>query len=201
MNIRDRIIVAAAELFSIYGIKNMTMDSLASHLGISKRTIYEVFADKDDLLIGVLKWMAEKQKHLVTRVLSESENSIVAIFRLLEINRDHFQNMSPAFQSDLKKYPYEVLIKKLDSSEMPDLQSNIQIIEQGITEKYFRKEINSDLVNRCLFSLGRSIMDNNLYPFELFPRSEVVKNVIINYLRGISTPKGLAMINQLEVEL
>ena len=79
MDNKERIIEGAAELFRIYGIKSVTMDSLATHLGMSKRTIYEIFADKDELLIGVLKFMAEKQKELVKRVLDESENAIVAI--------------------------------------------------------------------------------------------------------------------------
>ena len=198
MDNKERIIEGAAELFRIYGIKSVTMDSLAAHLGMSKRTIYEIFADKDELLIGVLNWMAEKQKELVKRVLNESENAIVAIFKLLEINRDHFQQMSPAFQADLKKFHHEVLMKKADKCEMPDYSNNLEVIEKGIKEKLFRKEINADLVNRCMFFMARSIMDNDLYPFEQFTRRDVIGNVLINYLRGISTPAGLDLINKLE---
>ncbi len=200
MDIRNRIIEGAAELFKTYGIKSVTMDSLASHLGISKRTIYEVFSDKDELLIGVLKWMAEKQRELVKRVLDESENAILAIFKLLEINMNHFQDMSPAFHADIKKYHHEILMKKTDKCEMPDYRINIQLIERGIKGKLFRKDINPDLVNRCLYSLVRSIMDIDLYPFEQFTRREVVKNGFINYLRGISSKEGVELINTLEAK-
>ncbi len=198
MDNRERIIEGAADLFRTYGIKSVTMDFLATHLGMSKRTIYEVFSDKDEMLMGVLKWMALKQKELVKKILDESENSIVAIFRLLEINRDHFQNMSPAFQADLKKYYHDILMNKTDNSDMPDYRNNQQVIEKGIKEKLFREDINPDLANRCLFNLGRSIMDNDLYPFELFSRRDVIRNIFINYLRGISTSKGLELINALE---
>jgi AcrR family transcriptional regulator len=198
MEIRDRIIVEAAELFKTYGIKSVTMDSLATKLGISKRTIYEVFSDKDELLTGVLNWMTERQKELVKKFLEESENAIVAIFKLLEINLNHFQEMSPAFQADMKKYHHEVLMKKADKCEMPDYRNNIQLIEKGISENFFRKDINPDLVNRCLYSMVRSIMDQDLYPFEQFSRREVVKNGFINYLRGISTFEGLELVNKLE---
>jgi len=198
MGNRERIIEGAAELFKTYGIKSMTMDSLASNLGMSKRTIYEVFSDKDELLMGVLKWMARKQKGLIKRVLDESENSIVAIFKMLEINRDNFQDMSPAFLADLKKYHHDVLMKKNDKSEMPDYRNNKQLIENGIKEKLFRKDINPDLANLCLYNLGRSVMDHDLYPYELFSRRDVVRNVFINYLRGIATPKGLDLISKLE---
>jgi AcrR family transcriptional regulator len=200
MDIRSRIIDGAAELFKTYGMKLVTMDSLASHLGMSKRTIYEVFKDKDDLLTGVLKHMARKQQELVEKILKESGNAIIAIFRMLEINIDHFQNMSPAFQTDLRKYHYEVLMKRSDRSEMPDYRNNQQIIERGIKEKLFRKEINPDLANRCLYSLGRSVMDFELYPFETFTRKEVIRQSFINYLRGISTSEGIELIDRLERE-
>jgi AcrR family transcriptional regulator len=200
MDNRNRIIEGAAELFRTYGMKSVTMDSLANHLGMSKRTIYEVFSDKDELLIGVLVWMGERQKELVRRVLDESENAIVAIFKLLERNRDHFQQMSPAFQSDMKKFHQAILIKKADKYEMPDYRSNEEVIQRGIKEKLFRKELDPELVNRCLFYMARSVMDNDLYPFEQFSRRDVIRNVLITYLRGISTPMGLDLINKFEKE-
>jgi AcrR family transcriptional regulator len=198
VDIRDRIIEAAAESFRTYGIRSVTMDSLANQLGMSKRTIYEIFSDKDELLMEVLTRLARQQKELAKRVLDESENSIVAIFRMLEINRDNFQSMSAAFQSDLKKYHHDVLMKNVDNIEMPDYRNNFQVIEKGIKEGFFRKEINPDLVNRCLYNLGRSIMDNDLYPYEMFARREVIHNIFFNYLRGISTQEGLDLIIKLE---
>lgn len=201
MDIRDRIIEGAAELFKAYGIKSVTMDSLANHLGMSKRTIYEVFSDKDDLLIGVFKRIAEKQRELIERILNDSENALIAIFKLLETSLNHFQEMSPAFQADMKKFHHEVLMKKSDKCEMPDYRNNKQLIERGIKEKLFRKDINPDLVNRCLYSQVRSIMDQDLYPFEQFTRREVVKNIFINYLRGISTNDGVELINRLESKI
>jgi AcrR family transcriptional regulator len=195
---KEHIIEIAAKLFKTYGIKSVTMDTLANELGISKRTIYEIFSDKDELLMAVLERMALQQKELVKRVSDESENSIVAIFRMLEISINSFQSLSPAFQSDLKKYHHDVLIKNSEKIEMPDYRNHFQIIEKGVKEGFFRKDINSDLVNRCLYNLGRAIMDNELFPFDLFSRRDVIRNIFVNYLRGISTPKGLSLINKLE---
>lgn len=196
MEIRERIIEGAATLFKNYGIKAVTMDSLANHIGMSKRTIYEIFSDKDEILDGVLQMMAEKQRSLVKRILDDSDNAIDAIFRLLETSRDHFQEMSPAFHADIRKYHREVLMNKADKCEMPDYRNNIQVIEKGIKQKLFRKDINPDIVNRCLYAIGRSTMDGELYPFEEFTRREVIKNVFINYLRGISTDEGIQLIEK-----
>jgi TetR/AcrR family transcriptional regulator, cholesterol catabolism regulator len=198
MDIRYRIIEGASELFRTYGIRSVTMDSLANQLGMSKRTIYETFSDKDELLAAVLTRIAEKQRELIKKVLAESENSIVAIFRMLEINRDYFQDVSPAFQADLKKYHNNVLMENSNGLDLPDYRNNQQVIENGIKEGLFRKEINADLANRCLYNLGKTIVDHEMYPYELFSRRDVIENIFINYLRGISTQKGLELINQLE---
>jgi len=195
---RERIIQEAAELFRMYGIRSVTMDTIAGHLGMSKRTIYEVFSDKDELLIGVLNEMTVRQKELVKKVLAESENAIVAVFKLLEFNRDHFQDTSPAFQTDLKKYHIEVLMKRADKCEMPDYRTNQEVIESGIKQKLFRKDIDADLVNRCLYMIFMSVMNQELFPFDQFTRREVLKAGVLNYLRGISTPEGLELINKLE---
>jgi AcrR family transcriptional regulator len=200
MDIRDRIIEGAADLFKTYGIKSVTMDSLANQFGMSKRTIYEVFADKDELLTAVLSRMNQQQKEMIHKVLAESENSLIAIFRMLEVNSDNFQSMSPAFLADLKKYHHEVLMKKMDKSEMPDYRNHQEIIENGVREGLFRQDINPDLVNRCLYNLGVSIMNNNIFPYDQFSRRDVIKNIFINYLRGISTQKGLLLIDKLEAD-
>ncbi|MGE5406849.1 MAG: TetR/AcrR family transcriptional regulator [Methanosarcina sp.] len=194
MDNKERIIEGAAGLFRLYGIKAVTMDSIANHLGISKRTIYENFSDKDELLIGVLTWMNEKQKEFLKKILTES-NPIEAIFRILEMNRSHFQSMSPAFQADLKKFFHSVDAKKC---QMPDYSHHQEIIERGIQEKLFRNDLNPDLANRCLYFLGRTVMDDELYPFDLFSRNDVIRNTFINYLKGISTTRGLDLINKLE---
>lgn len=198
MEIKNRIIEGAANLFKTYGIRSVTMDSLAAHLGMSKRTIYEVFADKDELLVSVLQWMVEKQKALITKILEDSENAIYAIFRLLEISRDHFQEMSPAFHADLRKYHYEVMISSMEKSGVPDYRNNIQIIERGIKENFFRKDINPDIVNRCLFSLGRLAVDFDLFPSEEFTRRDVIRHGFINYMKGVCTKEGNDLINKLE---
>jgi TetR/AcrR family transcriptional regulator, cholesterol catabolism regulator len=200
MDNRERIIEGTAELFKTYGIKSVTMDSLATYLGMSKRTIYEIFADKDELLVGVFKWMSEKQQELVRKFLNESENAIVAIFKLMEININHFNGMSPAFQFEMKKFYHDVLTSKTEQIEMPDISNNVQLIEKGIKEKLFRKDINPDLVNRCFYSIAKSMMDQELFSFEKYSRREVMQNTFVNYLRGISTPAGLDLINKLELK-
>lgn len=198
MENRDKIIDGAAELFRKYGIKAVTMDSLAAHLGVSKRTIYENFSDKDDLLKGVLTAMAARQKELVERILRESDNAINAIFRLIELNVEHFFTMSPAFMEDIKRFHQEMMFRKDTKCELPDYKNNKMVIERGIKEKLFRKDINDDIVNRTIYLMVLSVMNTDLFPLESFSRREVVMNSIVNYLKGIATPEGLEIIRKHE---
>jgi AcrR family transcriptional regulator len=198
MDIREKIIEGASVQFRIYGVKAVTMDSLAAHLGISKRTIYESFTDKDELLIEVLTDMAQKHKRILQETIDNSENAIIAIFRLMEVNRDFFHSMSPVFQADLKKFHMEALMKRSDNCEMPDFRNTIKVFENGKKEKLFRKDINPDIVNRCFYGLGKMSMNNELFPPNEFGIQDILDNIFINYLRGISTPEGKELINNLE---
>lgn len=198
MNYRQRILEEAALMFRTYGIRAVTMDSLASSMGISKRTIYEVFKDKDELLKGVLQWMYEKQREIMTKIYDESENVIDAIFKMLDLMSNHYNKMSPAFILDLKRYKKDILTNMKEINEVPYYQTNTEILERGIREGLFRDDIDLNITNKCLFEVARMTNDRELFPPDDFMSKDVVRNFYINYLRGISTPKGLELINRYE---
>jgi AcrR family transcriptional regulator len=195
MDYRQRIVEEAAVMFRTYGIRAVTMDMLANQMGISKRTIYEVFRDKDELLQGVLSWMTQKQIEVMNRIFSESENIIDAIFRMLDLMSEHFRNMSPAFHMDMKRHHQELLKKMGDSNELLYYGSNSEILRRGIKEGVFRKDLNIEITNKCMEEVARMANDKNVFPPDDFLNKDVIRNFYINYLRGISTQKGLDLIN------
>lgn len=195
MDYRQKIIEGGAMMFRTYGIRAVTMDMLASQLGISKRTIYEVFSDKDELLKGVLLWMMEKQREVMTRIFNESENVIEAIFKMLDLMMDHFQRMSPAFQMDMRRLHRDVYKNPEELADLPYFANNSEIINRGIKEGVFRDNIDVGITNKCLLEVARMSNDKNVFPPDDFSNRDVIRNFYINYLRGISTPKGLDLIN------
>jgi AcrR family transcriptional regulator len=198
MDNRQRIIEEAAHMFRIYGIRGVTMDMLANQIGISKRTIYEVFRDKDELLSGVLKWMTFKQREMMEKTLNESENVIEAIFNIMNIMMKHFQNMSPAFLMDMKRLHQDVMKKLDDIDALPYIRNNEMIIERGIKEGVFRKDIDVRIINKCMLEVAKMSNDKEIFPPDDYINKDVVRNVYINYLRGICTQKGLDLINHYE---
>ncbi len=198
MDYRERITEEAAKLFLKYGIKAVSMDMLANQMGISKRTIYEVFSDKDELIAGVLKLMAVKQKELVEKLFCESENVIEAIFKLFEIMSEHLSKMNPVFSLDMKKYHAGLLSKLQETNEMPFVRTNAEMIARGIREGVFRENIDVEITNKCLYEVMRMSDDRDIYNQGDFDKKHVFRDFYINYLRGISTPKGLDLINYYE---
>ena len=182
-------------MFRTYGIRAVTMDMLASQLGISKRTIYEVFSDKEELLKGVLKWMVEKQREVMTSVFNESENTIEAIFKMLDLMMDHFQKMSPAFQMDMKRLHMDLKKNPGELVDLPYFSNNSDILIRGIREGVFRDDIDVEITNKCLLEVARVTNDRNVFPPDYFENKDVIRSFYINYLRGISTQKGLDLIN------
>jgi AcrR family transcriptional regulator len=195
MDYRQKIIEEGAMMFRTYGIRAVTMDMLASQLGISKRTIYEVFSDKDELLKGVLSWMMEKQHEIMTRIFTESGNVIEAIFKMLDLMMSHFQKMSPAFQMDMKRLHRDLYRNPEELTDLPYFSNNSEILKRGIQEGVFREDIDVEITNKCLLEVARMSNDKDVFPPDDFSNKDVIRNFYINYLRGISTRKGLDLIN------
>jgi AcrR family transcriptional regulator len=195
MNNRQKILETAAEMFRTYGIRAVTMDMLANQLRISKRTIYEVFKDKDEILSGVLWWMTERQKTMIVKIFGESENVIEGIFRLFDVMNEHFHNMSPAFIFDIENYYADHMVKIMESDAQAGYSNNELMIRRGIEEGLFRNDLDIEITSKCLYEMLRMGYRKDFPSSEDKSRQEVLRDFYLNYLRGISTLKGLDLIN------
>lgn len=196
-----RIIDGAAELFRVYGIKAVTMDAIAAHLGVSKRSIYERFIDKDTLLFAVMDSMMAKQREIIERVLDSSPDVISAVFCIVRMGRDHVSTMNPLIGSDLKKYHSNVLKRLSEKCENPDYEAARKILEKGISQGIFRENINAEIVGRAFKGISAMAGNEELFPSELFLRQDIMRNLMVNFMRGIATEQGIQLIDSMENEI
>ena len=190
MEVRDRILIESGILFGKYGIRTMTMDSLAEEMGISKRTIYERFKDKDTLLLEVIKYYKDQTSEEAHRLIEQSDNAIEALFRIIKMTVDQMQRMSPAFFHDFKKYHQKVFKQFAEPGEIRDYSMTRKLLETGIEQEVFRDDLNVDIVNHAIHAIFDLFGHNSSMIDAGFNRNDMFDHVLVPFFRGISTKKG-----------
>ncbi|MEA3461736.1 MAG: TetR/AcrR family transcriptional regulator [Bacteroidota bacterium] len=190
MEVRDRILVESGKLFGKYGIRSMTMDSLAEEMGISKRTIYEQFKDKDTLLLEVIRYYKNLTQEEAHKLIDQSDNAIEAMFRIIKMTIGQMMRMSPAFFHDFRKYHQKVFKEFAEPGEIRDFSMTRKLLETGIEQGVFRDDFDIDIVNRTLHTLFDLFGHDSQMVDEGYDRKVMFDHIIIPFFRGISTKKG-----------
>ncbi|MBN1159028.1 MAG: TetR/AcrR family transcriptional regulator [Bacteroidales bacterium] len=196
MDIRTRILDEAGKLFSRMGIRSITMDYLAQELGISKRTIYENFRDKNEIVLySILKGLNDHSDD-INKIISESPNVIEALYNIGKKSHEVFSKINPVFFYDLKRHYKQINELISERSGINSVDSNLMLLRKGINEGVFNKEINIDLVNVFLQQLMEMFHSDGLNLSGRFSKADIMKSIIRPYLVGICTDKGLALLKQ-----
>ena len=190
--LRDKIITSAMLAFAKKGIRQVKMDDVASELGISKRTLYEIFDKKEDLLYeGVKYYLGERRSQMEQR--AKSCNNVMEIILLAYKQKvEEVRQTNPCFYTDLVKYPKVARYLAQQNQQM--LTNMTKFIERGIEEGYFRKEVNPELAARLFDALGKYVMEQQLYC--LYTIEDIFTNLVFVTIRGICTEKGIEVIKQ-----
>lgn len=184
--LRERIIMTSTEAFTSKGIKCITMDDIAAALGISKRTLYEVFADKETLLKeSILKIQQDRDKYL-QEVYEHSSNVLEVILAVFQKSIEIFHKTNKRFFEDIKKYPkvYAMMQDRQDS----DSEKTMFFFKSGVEQGIFRSDVNFAIVNLLVREQFDVLLNTDIcseYPF-----IEVYESIMFTYIRGISTEKG-----------
>jgi AcrR family transcriptional regulator len=194
VNARERILTESGTLFAKYGIRSMTMDALAEEMGMSKRTIYEHFKDKDTLLFEVLNHYKEVRTKEAHDIIEQADNAIEALFRIMRITVQDMKQTNPVFFHDMKKYHNSMLQRFSGNNDLRDMSVTKKLLETGVKQSVFREDIHIDIVNRTLHELFNLFNPESSLTQADYHRSELFEHIIIPYFRGISTDKGRAFL-------
>lgn len=189
---QQEIIEKVEQVFMRYGIKSVTMDDLARELGHSKKTLYQFFDNKDDLVEQVMRSHVESTQLIIQRIIDEAENAIDAY---IQINQHHYQflrEMNPSILYDIQKYyPTSWHQFNLHKNEFVKnaIRNNLQ---QGIGEGYFRSDMNVDVIALFYIYKMELFADAQLLHEHGLERMECLPEIVKYHLFGIITPKGKA---------
>ena len=195
-NVRELILRTALEQFTKRGIKDVKMDDIASILSISKRTIYELFNDKEQLLLEALKLHNEIILSEGKQIVRNASHTLEIILKLYDKYVDIISSINRKFFTDLNKYP-DICKSKKHNEEQND-KKFLAWIEMGRKQGLFREDANLEIFSYILrknletiFTVNMNAKENELGKFS---PHELGRTLIIFYLRGISTPKGQEII-------
>ena len=186
VELRERIILAAVELFTTNGIKSITMDEIAASLGISKRTLYEVFPDKETLLEECILKSQKDGDIFVKGVIETSGNVLEVLLRCYQWSIERFHATNKKFFEDIKKYPKAYQLMKNNRNR--SAEDTVNFFKEGVKQGIFRDDVNFAIINLLVRDQLDLLMNSDICNEYSF--LEVYESIMFTFLRGISTEKG-----------
>jgi AcrR family transcriptional regulator len=196
--VKERIVKSAFSLFWRYGIKSVTMDDIARELGISKRTIYQHYSDKEAILKMVIQEELSSQQCDMEQLDEITDNPIDQMIQATDQMRTAMAHMNPALLYDLKKYypeswglfqayKHEFILKGIRDNMV-----------RGIAEGYYRPDIDVEVLSLLRIGEFEIAFDPSIFPPDKFHMMLVQMQFVHHFLRGILTEKGFEYYNTIK---
>lgn len=192
--LRERILSTATAQFMSKGIKAVKMDDIAKTLTISKRTLYEVFCNKEELLLASVQKMQRDETTYINHFINSGSHNVLEIVlefyyhRLKELN-----GVSPLYYSQLGKYP-EVTEWIKEQKEEHEAEVK-RFFQHGIDEGLFRSDVNYKLIDRvCIDGMEYAMRTQ---AFKEYSLQEIFRDVTMLYIRGFCTLKGIEVLEEI----
>ena len=187
----DRIIHESAELFSRYGIRNLSMDDICREIGISKKTLYQYVENKADLVRAILDNMMNFQ---TLKDRWEAIMKLNAIDQLLESSRmvcDNMKRLPSLVTFELKKYYPAIFNEFYQKKKEKIYDAVVANIRKGIEEDIYRSDLDVETVARLYIQKLENIHNPEFLESTGSTPDAVFKVMFDNHIRGIANPKGI----------
>ncbi len=195
-NAPEEYVKKVCEMFKSYGIKSVTMDDVARELGISKKTLYQYFKDKSELVGIILQREFEQKAKEFSKAMDNKPNAIEEVFGYFKVQMELLVNHKPNFMYDLKKYypmHFEEFNKRKHSRMLDSILKNLK---RGKKEGLYRKDLNEELITKMHIVRMESIMSSGLFSFEEIISPLFFSEAFKYHLFGIVSDKGREIVNK-----
>lgn len=194
---KEKILHTATELFLNQGFKSITMDDIAREMAISKKTIYSHFSNKEAIIEASTSELFNMICSGIDHITEDKKNPIEELYDIKRFVLEHLrgERTSPMYQ--LQKY-YPKIHRTLRKKQYDFMQDcMIENITRGVSEGLFRENLDVQFVSRIYFTGMTGIKDGDIFPASEFPVSTLYDMYLEYHLRGIVTPKGRKILNNL----
>jgi AcrR family transcriptional regulator len=194
MDTRQRIEDRARELFMRFGIRSVSMDDIAGSVGMSKKTIYASYADKEALVEAVIGRHIAESEQKISELIRESVNAVDEILMTIRLFESQFRNLNPIVLHDLQKFhpsAYRLIEQHKQQFVLQTMRVNMQ---RGIREGLFRADMDVEVMSRFQLESMMLVFDPQLFPTEQFNLADVSREIHRHYLFGMCTPYGQTLV-------
>jgi TetR/AcrR family transcriptional regulator, cholesterol catabolism regulator len=189
-NQKDKILECAKELFQKYGIRSVSMDDIARHLGISKKTIYQHFSDKDDIITLAMRQATCEKKATLLGLRKQATDAVDMMIKIHQYIQKNFNNATASLVFELQKYHEESwkIIQEFKYGFLADfIKEDLKV---GIAQGYFREDINADIIAKIRLEEVTMASNDQIFPKHSFNHHEVSNNILEHFIQGIATDRG-----------
>lgn len=192
--IKERIQTRAEELIMRYGIRSVSMDDIATQLGMSKKTLYQYFDDKNKLVDVIVENQLKNAQCNCAALYKQSRDAVEEIFFTMEHIAHQFSNMNPVVLFDLEKFhpsSFQKFLKYKNEFLYDVIHKNLQ---RGIEEGLYRAEINTDIITKYRLESFMIAFNIDVFPPVSYSLIQVTQDILDLYLYGLATTKGHKLI-------
>lgn len=198
---KEKIIRESMEMFFRYGIKSITMEDIARELGVSKKTLYQFFENKHDLLMVCMDLHDQEQKLQLKDIQAVATNAIDEMIRIAKYFDQMLKQVSPTLIFDVQKY-YREAWEKMNKMHNEDVYKEIFAnLERGIKEGLYRTDFDPDIIAKIYVNTSLLGTRPDVFSPKYYKMHEFLKMNILYHLHGIASAKGMGMLEQMKAEL
>ena len=192
----ERIIQGGEELFLTAGIKSVTMDDIAKHLGMSKKTIYQFFKDKNELVIALVKKKLQEDEDQMCALISKSGNVIEEMINMMKCSEEIFSRINPIVIHDMQKYHPDAWQQFQDFKATVIVRTLEELLTKGIQQGYIRPDIDVKIMARMRVTQVEMGFNTNIFPLAEFSPWKVQYQLLEHFNFGICTLKGFKLLDE-----
>lgn len=189
-NVKSKVLNGAVELFMKYGVRSISMDDIARHLSVSKKTLYQHFTDKEELVTTTSELHIEQSKKQYEALTKEAVNAIDELAKISVCLKKDMTEMNPSLLFDLQKYHPKAWGAWLDHKNVFIRDSVVRNIKQGIEEGYYRDEVNAEVMAAIRIEQIPIAFDERIFARDKFSIAEVQLQIFDHFVYGLCTDKG-----------
>lgn len=197
----ERIIAGAEELFLVAGIKSVTMDDIAKHLGMSKKTIYQFFKDKNELVVALVKKKLQEDEDQICMITKQSDNVIEEMINMMKCSEEIFSRINPIVIHDMQKYHPEAWRMFQDFKGNFLVSILEELLSKGKTQGFIREDLDERIISRMRVSQVEMGFNTQMFPVASFNTWKVQYQFLEHFCFGVCTLKGFTLLEKYKSSL